>query len=89
MAVPGKNVTIDYSSSTFKAQTDSLFKTLNGEMVTTLNQLRDINLFWWLIKKNNFTLFILVVNQLYNLLKQWSYTFFKLLLILFINFSKY
>ena len=45
MAVPGKNVTIDYSSSTFKAQTDSLFKTLNGEMVTTLNQLRDINLF--------------------------------------------
>ena len=33
-----KNVTIEYSSSTFTAQTDTLFKTLNGEMVTTLNQ---------------------------------------------------
>ena len=33
-----KNVTIDCSSSTFTAQTDTLFKTLKGEMVTTLNQ---------------------------------------------------
>ena len=29
-----KNVTIDCSSSTFTAQTDTLFKTLKGEMVT-------------------------------------------------------
>ena len=28
MVVPGKNVTIDGSSSTFTAQTDTLFKTL-------------------------------------------------------------
>ena len=34
-----KNVTIDCSSSTFTAQTDTLFKTPKGEMVTTLNQL--------------------------------------------------
>ena len=33
-----KNVTIDCSSSTSTAQTDTLFKTLKGEMVTTLNQ---------------------------------------------------
>ena len=33
-----KNVTTDCSSSTFTAQTDTLFKTLKGEMVTTLNQ---------------------------------------------------
>ena len=34
-----KNVTLDCSSSTFTAQTDTLFKTLKGEnMVTTLNQ---------------------------------------------------
>ena len=33
-----ENVTIDYSSSTFTAQTDTLFKTLKDEMVTTLNQ---------------------------------------------------
>ena len=33
-----KNVTIDCSSSTFTAQTDTLFKSLKGEMVTTLNQ---------------------------------------------------
>ena len=31
-----KNVTIDRYSSTFTAQTDILFKTLKGEMVTTL-----------------------------------------------------
>ena len=31
-----KNVTIDFSSSTFTAQTDILFKSLKGEMVTTL-----------------------------------------------------
>ena len=31
-----KNVTIDCYSSTFTAQTDILFKTLKGEMVTTL-----------------------------------------------------
>ena len=31
-----KNVTIDCSSSTFTAQTDTLFKTLKGEMVTNL-----------------------------------------------------
>ena len=41
MAVPGKNVTIDSSSSTFTAQTDTLLKTLKGEMVTTLNQLKE------------------------------------------------
>ena len=34
-----KNVTTDCSSSTFTAQTDTLFKTLTGEnMVTTLSQ---------------------------------------------------
>ena len=33
-----KNVTTDCSSSTFTAQTDTLFKTLKGEMVTTLTQ---------------------------------------------------
>ena len=33
-----KNVTIDCSSSTFTAQTDTLFKTLIGKMATTLNQ---------------------------------------------------
>ena len=37
MVVP-KNVTIDCSSSTFTDQTDTLFKTLKGEMVTILNQ---------------------------------------------------
>ena len=34
-----KNVTIDCSSSTFTAQTDTLFKRLKGEMDTILNQL--------------------------------------------------
>ena len=34
-----KNETIDCSSSTFTAQTDDLFESLKGEMVTTLNQL--------------------------------------------------
>ena len=34
-----KNETIDCSSSTFTAQTDYLFESLKGEMVTTLNQL--------------------------------------------------
>ena len=33
-----KNVTFDCSSSTSTAQTDTLFKTLKGEMVTTLNE---------------------------------------------------
>ena len=33
-----KNVTTDCSSSTFTVQTDTLFKNLKGEMVTTLNQ---------------------------------------------------
>ena len=33
-----KNVTVDCSSSTFTAQTDILFKSLKGEMGTTLNQ---------------------------------------------------
>ena len=33
-----KNVTTDCSSSTFTAQTDTLFKTLQGELVPTLNQ---------------------------------------------------
>ena len=33
-----KNVTIGCSSSTFTALSDTLFKTLKGEMVTTLNQ---------------------------------------------------
>ena len=33
-----KNVTFDCSSSTSTAQTDILFKTLKGEMVTTLNE---------------------------------------------------
>ena len=33
-----KNVTIDCSSPTFTAQTDTLFKILKGERVTTLNQ---------------------------------------------------
>ena len=33
-----KNVTLDSSLSTFTAQTDSLFKTLKGEKVATLNQ---------------------------------------------------
>ena len=33
-----KNVTIDCSPSTFTAQIDTLFKTLKGEMVTTLHQ---------------------------------------------------
>ena len=33
-----KNVTIDCSSSIFISQTDTLFKTLKGEMVTTLNK---------------------------------------------------
>ena len=33
-----KNVTLDYSSSTFTAQTDSLFKTLKGENMLTAQQ---------------------------------------------------
>ena len=33
-----ENLTIDCSSSTFTAQTDTLFKTLKNEMDTTLNQ---------------------------------------------------
>jgi len=33
-----RNVAIDCSSSTFTAQTDTLFKTLKDEVVTTLNQ---------------------------------------------------
>ena len=37
-----KNVTIDCSSSTFTAQTDTLFKTLKGKMATTLNQQHSI-----------------------------------------------
>ena len=33
-----KNVTIDCSSSTFTAQTETLFKTLKGQIVATLHQ---------------------------------------------------
>ena len=33
-----KNITVDCSSSIFTAQTDALFKTLKGKMVTTLNR---------------------------------------------------
>ena len=54
-----KNVTIDCSSST---------KVLYKELVRGLGS-RDNNFFWWLIKKINFTLFILVVNQIHNLHK--------------------
>ena len=35
-----KHVTMECSSSTFTAQTDTLFNTVKGEMVTTLTQLK-------------------------------------------------
>ena len=40
-------------------------------------------------KKINFTLFVFVVNQIITYTNNWSCTFFKLLLILFTNFSKH
>ena len=92
-----KNVTIDCSSSTFTAQTDTLFKTLHGHHPksaahTHLGQIsqgyveitaeglgsRDNNFFNLMVdKKINFTLFILVVNQIHNSHKQFKLYIFQ------------